>query len=51
MNDKKLIDIYATEYGTTKKEAGKQIKTMSQEYKAELIKGFFENAKRAFYQD
>ena len=51
MNDKKLIDIYANEYGITKKEAQKQIKGMSQEYKAELIKGFFENAKRAFCQD
>ena len=51
MNDKKLIDIYSYEYGTTKKEARKQIKAMSQEHKAELIKGFCENAKRAFYQD
>ena len=51
MNDKKLIDIYALKYGISKKEAQKQIKRMSQEYKAELVKGFCDNAKRAFYQD
>ena len=47
----KLIDAIMTAYGMTKREAEKSAKRTDEDMKQELIKGFTDNAKSAFYND
>ena len=47
----KLIDAIMTAYGMTKREAEKFARRIDEDMKQELIKGFTDNAKSAFYND
>ena len=47
----KLIDAIMTAYGMTKREAEKFAKRIDEDMKQELVKGFTDNAKTAFYND
>lgn len=47
----KLIEIVKNNYGMTTKEAKEYIKTINEETKKALINGFYQNAKKSFYND
>ena len=51
VNKKEVIDAIIANYGCTKKEAEKQFKEMSDKRKELLVKGFKDNAKKAFLND
>ena len=51
MNKKLLIDAIMTMYGMTKREAEKYAKSIDDNMKRELVKGFGHNARKAFYND
>lgn len=46
-----LIDAIMTAYGMTKREAEKFARRIDEDMKQELVKGFVNNAKTAFYND
>ena len=48
---KDFYDAYQWMYGVTKKEAVKAFKNVSDEYAYELIHGYKNQSKKAFYED
>lgn len=46
-----LIEIVKYNFGFTTKEAKAYIKTINEQAKENLIKGFEQNAKKCFYED
>lgn len=48
---KDFYDVYQQMYGVTKKEAMEEFKNVSDEYAYELICGYKEQSKKAFYED
>ena len=46
-----LLEIIKNFYGMTTKEAKSYIKTLSEATKIEILKGFKQNAKKAFFED
>lgn len=52
MPDKKtFINAFCYSYGATKKAAAEAWKNSSTEYKKEIIRGYFSECKKAFYND
>lgn len=48
---KDFYDAYQWMYGTSKKDAAEAFKNVSDEYAYELIRGYKNQCKKAFYED